>query len=149
MNATATGRRTTSPPDIGIADFETAALDPARFTHEAHVYVAWRYLREMDLPTAVARFSAALKRLTRKFGVDSKYHETITWFFMILVAERLERTEAPDWQGFIAENPDLIEDSKTLLARHYSRQRLASPLARRQFLLPDRAGLPQGAGTIW
>lgn len=131
-------------PDIGIADFEAADFDPERFTHEAHVYVAWCYLRENTLCEAIARFSAALKRVTGKFGLESKYHETITWFFMIVVAERLGTTTTDGWHAFRAENADLVTDSKTLLARHYSRERLSSPLARRLFLLPDRAPLPQG-----
>jgi hypothetical protein len=85
-------------PTVSIEAFENGSIDPADFDHEAHVHIGWAYLGECELRDAVARFSAALRRLTIKLGIESKYHETITWFFMILIAERLGR-EAGERRG--------------------------------------------------
>lgn len=126
-------------PRISIAAFEAAAVDAERFTHEAHVYMAWKYLARTTLSDTLTRYSAALKRLTKKLGVESKYHETITWFFVIEIAERINEKTAGNWAAFRSANPDILRDAKTFLSQHYSRERLASPLAQQQFLLPDLA----------
>ena len=128
-------------PTISIAEFEAAEVDAKNFTHESHVYLAWRYLAETTLPDTLKRYSAALKRLTKKLGVESKYNETITWFFVFAIAERCNGHTARNWAAFKSANPDLVANANTLLNRHYSRERLATPEACRQFVLPDRAPL--------
>jgi hypothetical protein len=90
------------------------------------------------LRDAVARFSAALRRLTIKLGIESKYHETITWFFMILIAERRARGPSDTWQRFRDRNPDLFATKPSIIRRYYSAERLASAEARSRFVLPDR-----------
>ncbi len=125
-------------PPVSVERFERGDIEATEFDHEAHVYVAWNYLRRLQLPEAIARYSAGLKALTRRLGVEQKYHETITWFFMIEVAERIARGADEDWPTFRAGNADLFDDAGGLIARHYSSERLSSPLARHQFVLPDR-----------
>ena len=119
-----------------IERFECGDIDAERFDHEAHVYLAWLFVREFDLSTAVCRFERGLRRLTAKLGVPDKYHATITWFFMLLIAERLGEDEA--WSAFKGRNPDLISQSRATLDRYYSTARLFSDTARNQFVLPDR-----------
>ena len=90
-----------------IDDFEMGAIDPALFDHEAHVYVAWLYLRTFERDDAMARFDAALRRLTRKIGAAGKYNAMITWLFLKLIAERARDDET--WPAFRARNADLID----------------------------------------
>ena len=136
MNAVTARRKPISyRPDL--ADFERGDIDPALFDHAAHVYIGWLYLQERELSEASAQFTIALRRLTRQLGVPGKYHETISCFFMIVIAERCSGAAAGDWAKFEAENTDLVNDAGTLLKQYYSSSRLASPLAREQFLLPD------------
>ncbi len=122
--------------ELTIERFESGQIDADRFDHEAHVYVAWLFVTRLELADAIARFDSALRRLTAKLGVPEKYHATITWFFLLLVAERSRYNEG--WQAFKTRNPELIRDSKVTLNRYYSEARLFSDLARRQFVLPDR-----------
>ena len=124
---------------VDIAAFEAGAFDPAHFDHAAHVRVAWCYLQQCELGEAIRRFSHALRAITARLGIAAKYHETITWFFMIVIAERCARDPNADWDSFRCQNADLFRGD--LLHRHYSEGRLRSPLARRQFLLPDLAEL--------
>ncbi len=121
---------------LSIEDFETADIDPEHFDHEAHVYVGWLYVQAYDLADAVARFDAALRRLTARLGVPGKYHATITWLFLVLINERTQAGES--WDEFRARNEALIRDSKTTLRRYYSDALLFSDAARRHFVLPDR-----------
>jgi hypothetical protein len=123
-------------PMLTIQQFEQGQVDPERFDHEAHVHIGWLYLREFELPDALRRFDAALRRLTTQLGVPGKYHATITWLFLLLINERADRNE--DWETFRSHNQDLIDDSRTMLHRYYSEDRLFSDDARQHFVLPDR-----------
>ena len=125
-------------PPVVLEEFESAALNPEAFDHPAHVFVAWSLLEQGDLPEATQRFTSALKRLTRQHGIEGKYHETISCFYMALIAERRALQGRQDWPLFSRANPDLLIKSGELLKGYYSTERLQSPLARRQFLLPDR-----------
>ena len=150
MTCPATTRTPATMPfdGLNIVAFEAGDVDPDAFSHAAHIFVAWSYLQETDLQQGIQRYSAALRRLTRKFGVPGKYHETVTWFFMMVIAERCQLDGSSDWQQFKSGNPDLFGDAKGLLSRYYTHDCLASPLARKQFLLPDRASPDYGAATI-
>jgi len=120
-----------------VAAFEDATIDAAEFDHEAHLLVGWRFLQDQSLLDALKRFSAALKRLTRKLGVPGKYHETITWFYLIKIAERRAGQAATDWSAFKDANPDLFARNPSFIRQYYSESLLASEDARRAFVLPD------------
>jgi hypothetical protein len=94
--------------EFTIARFEAGDIEPERFTHEAHVYVAWLYVMKFPRTEALARFDAALQRFTRAIGAASKYNAMITWLFMLLIAERARQNE--DWSSFRTRNADLIDE---------------------------------------
>ncbi len=120
-----------------VTAFENATIDARDFDHEAHLLVGWRFLQNQSLLDAIKRFSAALKRFTRKLEVPDKYHETITWFYLIKIAERCAGQAATDWPVFKDANPDLIARNPSLIRQYYSKSLLASEDARRAFVLPD------------
>lgn len=91
-----------------ISRFEAADLDPARFDHEAHLYMAWLYLQEYPRDKAITSFDRALRGLTEKIGATSKYNALITWLFLLLIAERMIPSE--NWVAFRARNTDLFDD---------------------------------------
>jgi len=125
--------------ELTIERFESGQVDPGRFDHEAHVYVAWLYVTTFDPAAAILRFNNALRRLTADLGVPEKYHATITWLFLLLVAERSREDER--WERFKARNEDLFGDSKAILRRYYSESLLSSKRAKSRFLLPDRLAI--------
>ncbi len=93
---------------LTLERFEAAEIDPARFDHEAHVYVGWLYIMTYPRREAIARFDAALRRLTSRIGAESKYNAMITWLFLMLIAERARQDE--DWPAFRARNADLFDE---------------------------------------
>jgi hypothetical protein len=123
---------------LSVQRFEAGTIDPEAFDHEAHVYVGWLYLKAFPRPEAGDRFCAALRRLTVRLGIPDKYHETITRFFLQLIAERYAAAPQDDWRKFRARNDDLCGGAGALLGRHYSPELLASDRARRSFVAPDR-----------
>jgi hypothetical protein len=123
---------------LSVEAFERGQVDAAAFDHEAHVYAAWLYTGRFALPEAIERFTAALRRLTVNFGAPEKYHETISWFFLLLIAER-RHDSGNDWTAFRRRNDDLFEPSRHILERYYRAETLAGEKARRSFVLPDRS----------
>lgn len=105
-----------APTKWSIAMFEAGDIDPEQFTHEAHVHVGWLYVREFGVSEAISRFDAALRQLVTKLGAVDKYHATLTWFFLLLIAERIDGDEP--WQLFKNRNMDLLA-SKKILSRFY------------------------------
>jgi len=130
-------------PAVSIETLEAGTVDADAFGHESHVYAAWLYLERWPLQEAIAHFRAALVRLTKKLGAETKYHETITWFFMLLINQRRAAAGELSWTEFRQQNADLIVDAGETLHRYYSRELLASDLARQQFLLPDQIENPE------
>lgn len=127
-----------------LEDFERGDLTPEALTHEAHVELGWLYVRAHPLAIAIERFSAALRRFAAAHGKDGLYHETITWAYLILIHERIERArmergQDATWEQFKADNPDLLARHKGALSSYYRPETLKSDLARRCFVLPDKA----------
>ena len=127
---------------ISIEAFEQGSIDPELFNHEAHVFIAWSYLQQCDLKESIDRFCAALRRLTKKLGIELKYHETLSWFFMILIAERRSELGSNVWQTFRQGNADLFATHPSIVRDYYSEERLGWSIARTQFVMPDRLPLP-------
>jgi hypothetical protein len=121
-----------------IAAFESAALPAARFTHATHVRVAWYYLRSTSLLEAIAKFSTGLRSFVASKGATSKYHETITIAYLLIISERLTGARQLSWSEFAGRNPDLFERAPSVLSRYDSEAVLMSERAREWFVLPDR-----------
>lgn len=119
--------------------FEDTTLPAASFHHREHVRVAWLYLRQEEPVAALSRFSEGLKRFAAANGADGLYHETITWAYLLLIRERMERQgTGSTWEEFARNNPDLLGWKPSILDRYYRPETLGSDLARRTFVMPDR-----------
>jgi hypothetical protein len=130
-----------SDTDIDIARFVRGEVDPRRFPHCEHVRMGFEILRRHDFAEAALRYSRALRAMTERIGKPEAFHQTITIAFLALIAERLQTGGHAEFAAFAAANPDLMD--KSVLARWYSRERLASDAARTTFLLPDPCGAGQ------
>jgi hypothetical protein len=118
--------------------FVDTTLPASDFHHHQHVQVAWMFVRKYGLPNALSEFTTAIKRFADAKGATGLYHETITWAFLLLIADRQARNPAADWDTFASANPDLLTWKPSILERYYSSDVLKSDLARRSFLMPDR-----------
>ena len=117
--------------------FVDTSLPAGEFHHQEHVQVAWMFVRTHGMPAALAEFTGAIKRFADAKGATGLYHETITWAFLLLIADRQARQPAATWQEFEAANADLLAWKPSILNRYYSKELLSSDLARRTFLMPD------------
>jgi hypothetical protein len=82
-----------------------------------------------------------LRRLAAAHGHAERYHETITCFWLGLVAHCVDTEPGLDeFDRFVERFPLLLEGS--LLCRHWSSEALGSSTARARWLEPDLLALP-------
>lgn len=122
-----------------IERFENCTLPPASFHHREHVRLAWLYLRRYPALEALSKFCEGLKRFAGSLGKSDRYHETITWAYLLLIRERMARTGPEEsWEHFAEANADLLDWEPNVLKRYYREETLRSELARQVFVFPDR-----------
>lgn len=122
-----------------IRQFENCTLAAERFHHADHVRMAYLYLCKYPLLEAMGRFAEGLKKFAAAQGKPERYHETITWAYVFLVAERRARAARPGtWEDFSRNNPDLLNWKENILKRYYRDETLKSRLARQIFVFPDK-----------
>jgi hypothetical protein len=123
-----------------IQEFEEGTTPADAFHHADHVRLAFEYLCRFPPLEALEKFSAALKRFAAAQGKADRYHETITWAYLLLISERVARAGcAQTWEEFAEHNRDLLTWKGCVLSTLYRQETLDSDLARRTFVLPDRA----------
>jgi hypothetical protein len=133
-----------SDPDLWER-FHAATLPHAEWTHQAHLRVAWMYLRQHSLDEAHIRMRVGIIRLNASHGlVESAargYHETLTRVWLRLVAAAMRATPEHVASGaFLEEHAASLGKDAPL--RHYARERLFSATARACFVEPDLSPLP-------
>ena len=119
--------------------FESCTLPNDSFHHRDHVKMAFLYLQKYTPLDALGRFSSALTRFATAHGKPNLYNETITWAFLLLIRERIARTNSREtWAEFSATNTDLLRWDDNILLKYYRPETLTSELAKRVFLFPDK-----------
>jgi len=114
---------------------ERGEIAKENFHHASHLHVAWVYLSETtSVDQASARMRNTLRRFAASVGKPEKYHETITLFWVRLLALAREAS-GETLEKLVAANPQLLEKSFPLA--YYSRERLFSDKARTRWLEPD------------
>jgi hypothetical protein len=121
-----------------VEAFERRTVDPAQFHHREHLYVAWCYLRALPPEEALVRYVRNLRHLAVALGVPEKFHATITWAYLVLLHDAMERSPGASFDELLAENPAILDHQAGALYAHYDRAQLEGDEARRRFVLPKR-----------
>jgi hypothetical protein len=119
------------------------------FAHREHLELVWRYLGHHDLATAQGLTEDAICHVAAAHGRPDKFHRTMTWSWVRLVAVHRHRSSARSFDEFIAEHRALLDTG--LLDRHYLPTTLGDPAARVTCVEPDRLAfppLPSTSGTL-
>jgi hypothetical protein len=123
-----------------VAAFEACLLPAEAFRHRDHLRLAWVYLQRASWEEAVGMIERSIRKFAAHHGATSKYHHTITLFWMHLVAVATAQSRNRDFDSFLAAQPQLLD--KALLGQFYSTARLSDPAARSGWLAPDLRPLP-------
>lgn len=132
-----------------IDDFESLRLPKSRWTHQAHLLAGYWYLARHPPEQALAIMRERIRAHNESVGTantdSSGYHETITRLYLDgIAAHRAQHRDASfeDSLQRLLRSP--LADSGWPL-NYYSRARLFSVSARRQWLEPDLQP-PTGGG---
>jgi hypothetical protein len=125
--------------DALLTAFEAGTLPPAAFGHHEHLRAGHTLLRRCgDLAAAALRFRTALRAFTARHGAGHRYHETITWAYLVLLQAAVRRRPGATFAELVAAEPDLLDHRTGALTRHYDLAALvACPIAREVFVLPE------------
>jgi hypothetical protein len=119
-----------------VEKFERCQYAVEEFTHARHLTVACWYLCSMSREKALVRMRVGLMRFITHHGKQG-YHETITRFWIELLADFLGqqapaaslRNKANDALEYFA--------NKDVLFSYYTRDRVMSEVAKREWMEPD------------
>ena len=123
--------------DVELARaIERGEIANENFHHTSHLHVAWVYLTESSsVEEAAAKMRDTLRRFASSEGQSEKYHETITLFWVQLLASAHVANSDKSFEEIVDANPCLLE--KNLPVAYYSEERLFSNSARTSWMQPD------------
>jgi hypothetical protein len=130
-----------------LTAFESVAIPLTEWNHRAHLRVAYLYLDRFPLEEAITRIRAGIQAYNAAQGIqdgpERGYHETLTQMWMrILHGLRTSVGPEAGFDAFVERHPYLLV---RLLGRlYYTRERMMSERAKREFVEPDLTPFPRG-----
>ena len=130
-----------------VQKFEACHYGLKDFSHGKHLVVAAWYLSRHPFEQAMARMRSSLLRFTAHHGVQG-YHETITRFWLELVAGHLRKVQAGT--PLVDDVNELVRTyrDKNILFDYYSREVVMSEEAKQRWVNPDLRALPQVSAEV-
>ncbi|XP_070581199.1 uncharacterized protein [Ptychodera flava] len=130
--------------EVFMTAFEDTTLLFEDWTHAAHLRMAWNYIKEYGREKATPLIKTGIKKYNEqnKDKIVRGYHETLTVFFIHMVADAIKKCDHPDitFEEFIEKQTYLSD--KELLNRYYSPHIINSHRAKMMFEPPDKHELP-------
>jgi len=124
-----------------VRGFESCSTGKSEFTHIRHLAVTVCYLRGSSLEQATEKMRASLFRFIDHYGIEGKYHETLTVFWMRLVQKRLDELDPA--LSLLETTNAVVEafgDARVVF-EYYSEDLLWSAEARQTWVPPDLKSL--------
>ncbi len=117
--------------------FESCEMDPAVFSHEAHLRLAWIHINKYGENKARVNIQKQLYDFVTSLGAAEKYNKTLTIAAIKAVKHFMMKSRSDNFAGFINEFPRLKGNFRELIAQHYSSDIFNSGDARLAYLEPD------------
>ena len=123
-----------------LAAFEAGQIANQDFHHRDHLRLAWIQIRRLGLERATDAVTGAIRHFAARHGRGDRYHQTMTRFWLRVVGMGITRHPTLPFDDLLAAEPHLLD--KNLPYRHWSRERMGTDEARRQWLEPDIRLMP-------
>ena len=120
-----------------LAEFEAGAVPSAEWTHQAHIAMATVYLvryGDSVLPHTRAALRNHLLSRGKPIGL---YHETLTIFWLAVVAEAMQPQQTLPLHVIVGNNCAVFNRQSKLHERYYSFGVFNSPEAHTRWMPPD------------
>ena len=126
---------------ISDEDFETlfadGKLNPAIFSHEAHLRLAWIHIRKYGTDRAIENIDKQLRNFVALIGAGEKYNKTLTVAAIMAVSHFMKKRLVDNFTDFIHHHPRLKYNFRELIASHYKKDIFNSSEAKKMYLEPD------------
>ena len=123
-----------------FAAFEAGQITNQHFHHRDHLRLAWIQISRLGLDRASDAVAGAIRHFADRHGHADRYHETMTRFWLRAVGLGIKRHPMLPFDELLAAEPHLLD--KNLPFSHWSRERMGSDEARRQWVEPDLRLMP-------
>jgi hypothetical protein len=120
---------------VSIDCFLAGSIGARPLRHRDHVQIAFDMLQRDPFLDVARAYARALQKIAMQRGHPEHYHETMTFGFLSLIAERRMAEPLLDFVDFENRNKDIFDPGALL--RWYGAERLGSQAARKMFILPD------------
>lgn len=123
-----------------VFQFEEHTLPKEEWTHHAHLAVAFSHVERFGLERSLDLLREKIRAYNRSVGTANTesqgYHDTITWFWLQIVADYYERTEGScvDRYHQFLQSDQARQDH---IFHFYSRDYLFTQTARLGIVEPD------------
>jgi hypothetical protein len=127
--------------DEFLRAFLSSRLPTSGFHHRDHLRLTWLVVRRHGGAAGRGMIAAGIRRFAEAHGHGGRYHETLTAFWVRVVAHAIDdRPEIDDFDAFLRAYPLLLDVQLPL--RHWSRDALFAAAARAAWREPDVVPLP-------
>ena len=124
-----------------VSAFEAGTLPKERWTHGAHILSGAWYVHALGPEKALVEMRKRIRAYNEAVGTQntdsSGYHETITVFWIRVLAAELARRPDAARAAFVAEAIEHFGPQRDILTRYYSFNVVKSTEARRMWIEPD------------
>jgi len=117
--------------------FASGLFDPALFSHEAHLRLAWIHIHRYGVNSAIEHVTSQLLAYVQQLGAEAKFNQTLTVAAVKAVYHFMLQSSAQCFGDFIAAHPRLKYNFKELIAFHYGFDIYTLAEAKIQYLEPD------------
>jgi len=117
--------------------FQSCTLDPALFSHEAHLRLAWIHINKYGEEQAIINVCEQIRRFAENAGAHNKYNETVTIAAIKAVHHFMKRSTSNSFIELIEEFPGLKNNFKVVIGSHYSTNIFKSSEAKVKYMEPD------------
>lgn len=120
-----------------IDHFNACILNPADFTHEAHLRLAYINIKKYGIKKAVIKIQEQLQRYVEFVGAKDKYNKTLTIAATKAVYHFVLNAKSDNFKDLLLEYPRLKSHFKELMKSHYSYDIFNHDKAKSKYLQPD------------
>ena len=132
--------------DSFLCGFEQGTLAKSEWTHGAHVAAAAYYLFDSDFETVLPHMRTRIRAFNESVGgantSTSGYHETLTHFWLLIVAELLRQRQPQSRLEAAQQAVQVFGQARTLHTLYYSGDVVQDSAARQSWRTPDLLPLP-------
>ncbi|NQZ79174.1 MAG: hypothetical protein HRT61_24100 [Ekhidna sp.] len=117
--------------------FETYRLKPGMFSHEAHLRLAYIHIVKYGAKQAEINMVNQIKGYAEFLGVFDKFNKTVTIASVKTMHHFISKSNGNSFKELTSSYPELLNDFKGILKKHYSFNVFADKQAKLEFIQPD------------